>query len=184
MSGLPKYLFILGCIWPQLLNILLVYGVSLSLFPAVSAHIGSTDGLLSERYFTPVFCFLFFNVFAMVGNLTAQYIQWPGPRYLMIFTVARLGLIPMFLLCNYQLDDGWTRKWPVHLAHDWMFIAVMVLLAWSSGYLSSLAMMYIPRSVPSHLSSTAGMLGALTIILGILAGINSALIYPSLLFTK
>jgi hypothetical protein len=30
---------------------------------------------LPEKYFTPVTCFLFFNAFAMLGNLTTEWIR-------------------------------------------------------------------------------------------------------------
>lgn len=174
------YLFILGRIWLQLVNLILIYGVSLSIFPAVAARVPSVDGILSPTYYLPVFCFLFFNLFATVGNFTAQYVQWPSAQWLIIVAVVRLVFVPFFLYCNYHPSDTWARTWPVYFDHDWMYILGMVVFAWSSGYTSSLAMMYIPRLVPAAQSATAGMLGALTIILGILIGINVSLIYPRL----
>lgn len=176
LSATKKYLYVLRKIWVQLVNIALIYMVSLSLFPAILARIESTNHLLSEHYFTPVFCFLFFNVFALIGNLIAQYIQWPGPKYLIIFCVVRLIFVPFFLYCNYIPDNERTQ--PVLFNHDWMFILATILMACSSGYFSSLAMMYTPRCVRPELATTAGMFAALTIILGILIGINISLIYP------
>lgn len=183
LPPLSKYLFVIRCIWPQLLNILLIYIVSLSIFPAVAARIPSTDGLLNERYYSSVFCFLFFNVFVTVGSATAQFVQWPGPRWLVLPVLLRVAFIPFFLYCNYQPSDTLVRTVPVLFKHDWMYILGIVALSWSSGYLSSLTMIYAPKAVPKSLAATAGMLGALTIIVGILIGINTALIYPRL-FSK
>ncbi len=155
----------------------------MSIFPAVAARIPSTDGLLNERYYSSVFCFLFFNVFVTVGSATAQFVQWPGPRWLVLPVLLRVAFIPFFLYCNYQPSDTLVRTVPVLFKHDWMYILGIVALSWSSGYLSSLTMIYAPKAVPKSLAATAGMLGALTIIVGILIGINTALIYPRL-FSK
>ena len=179
-SPLKKYLYIFKRIWVQLLNIILIYTVSLSIFPALNARILSTDNLLSERYFAPVFCFLFFNLFATVGNGIAQYFPVIKAKYLIIFSVLRIGFIPFFLYCNYLPSDTLPRTAPVIFTHDWMYIVGAVAMAVSSGYLSSLVMMYIPKCVHAELSATAGMFAALTIILGILVGINISLIYPTL----
>lgn len=175
-SALKKYVYIFRCIWLQLLNIILIYLVSLSLFPAVHARILPNDNILTTKYFAPVFCFLSFNLFATVGNFIAQFIKWPGPNYLIVFTLARLIFIPFFLYCNYHPNDA--RTLPVIFEHDWQYILGSVLMATSSGYLSSLAMMYTPKCVPPQYATTAGMLAALTIILGILAGIGMSFIYP------
>lgn len=61
-----------------------------------------------------------------------------------------------------------------------MYIVGAVAMAVTSGYLSSLVMMVIPKCVHPELSATAGMFAALTIILGILLGINLSLLYPAL----
>lgn len=181
MSTVSKYLFIIRCIWPQLLNILLIYTVSLSIFPAVAARIPSIDNLLNDSYYAPVFCFLFFNVFVTVGSVTAQFVQWPTHRLLVVPVILRFFFVPFFLFCNYQPSDTWPRTAKVLFNHDWMYILGIVALSWSGGYCSSLAMMYVPKLVPKNLAATAGMLGALTIILGILIGLNTALVYPRLL---
>lgn len=177
-SAVKKYLYIFQCIWVQLLNIILIYLVSLSLFPAVHARILPNDSIINSNYFAPVFCFLSFNLFATVGNFIAQFIKWPGPNYLIVFSLARLIFIPFFLYCNYHPTDG--RTLPVLFKHDWEYIIGSVLMATSSGYFSSLAMMYTPKCVPPQYATTAGMLAALTIILGILAGIGISFIYPEI----
>jgi len=102
-----KYLSIFRLCWPQLLNVFLVYVVSLSLFPAVCADIESTDNILPVKYFSPIVCFLSFNLFAMLGNLcVTDLLPWLqiSPQKLWIPVVARLVFIPFFLFCNYAPD--------------------------------------------------------------------------------
>ncbi|XP_054157477.1 equilibrative nucleoside transporter 1-like [Oppia nitens] len=177
LKGLALYKHVLFKIWLQLLNIILIYYVSLSLFPALIADIKSMNNTLNEKYFSPVFCFLAFNMFATVGNFIAQRFQRPGPNYVIIFTLLRLLYIPFFLYCNYQPTNV-NRSLPVVIKNDWIFIVGVVTMAMSSGYLSSLCMMYAPRCVQPGYASIAGMMAALTIILGILLGINFSLVYP------
>jgi len=166
-------------IWLQLLNIVLIYFVSLSVFPALIANVKQVNNIIDDKYFAPVFCFLSFNLFATIGNALAQVPKlWkPGPKVLIIFSLLRLLFIPFFLFCNY-FPPNTDRKLPVYIHSDWIYILGGILMAATSGYLSSLCMMYAPKCVQPKYSSTAGMMAALTIILGILAGINFSLVYP------
>jgi len=56
----------------------------------------------------------------------------------------RVILIPLFLICNYQ-PIGVTRTMPVLIENDYAFWTLGAILGLSSGYYSSVAMMYIPR---------------------------------------
>jgi len=58
--------------------------------------------------------------------------------------VLRVILIPLFLICNYH-PIGVTRRIPVLIENDYVFWALGAILGLSSGYYSSVAMMYIPR---------------------------------------
>jgi len=58
--------------------------------------------------------------------------------------VLRVVLIPLFLVCNYQ-PIGVTRVMPVLIENDYVFWALGAILGLSSGYYSSVAMMYTPR---------------------------------------
>ena len=56
--------------------------------------------------------------------------------------VLRGLFIPLYLLCNFRPDD---RAWPVLIANDYVFIVTSALMAFTSGYFSSLCMMYGPK---------------------------------------
>lgn len=73
------------------------------------------------------------------------YIQ-PGKKYLVIPVILRLAYIPLFLLCNYQPANT-ERILPVYIYSDWVYLAIAVTMGFSSGYLSSLSMMYCPKYV-------------------------------------
>lgn len=67
----------------------------------------------------------------------------PNRKYLVIPVVLRLAYIPLFLLCNYQ-PVGTNRILPVLINNDWVFWVIAITMGLSSGYLSSLSMMYCP----------------------------------------
>ncbi|KAK6044663.1 hypothetical protein COOONC_17832 [Cooperia oncophora] len=46
------------------------------------------------------------------------------------------------MLCNYNVDD---RVMPVVFENEWFFIIGNTIMAFTSGYFSSLGMMYAPR---------------------------------------
>ncbi len=179
LFGWKRYLHVLRNTWIILLNIIIIYFVSLSIFPEIQANISSLNLISNGRYFEAVFCFLEFNLFASIGNYIAQKVQRPEPKYLIIFSVLRLLFIPFFLYCNYHpKDQNAVRTQPVLIKNDWIYIIGGISMALSSGYLSALCMMYAPKCVHPKYAPTAGMMAALFIILGILAGISFSLVYP------
>lgn len=177
----PPYFKVLREIWPQCLNVFFIFFVTLAIFPAVQANVKSTGSLgwLTDKYFSPVTCFLVFNSFAMIGNVFPNWITWPGPDKLWIPVFARLAFIPFFLFCNYNPA---TRTWPVYFGNDWFYVIGGMFLGLTSGYYSSLAMMYAPRTVsdPDH-APIAGMMAAFFLILGIFLGVNFSLVLSSII---
>jgi equilibrative nucleoside transporter 1/2/3 len=62
--------------------------------------------------------------------------------------------------------------------NDWVYWVVAVTMGLTSGYFSSLAMMYTPRTVEERHASTAGMFAAASLITGIFTGILSTFLWP------
>ena len=59
----------------------------------------------NDKYFTPVGCFLLFNIGDYIGILLASIIKWPkatnsGSLIVLTVALARLVYIPLFLFCN------------------------------------------------------------------------------------
>lgn len=76
---------------------------------------------------------------------------------------------------------GVDRLLPVYIRNDYLYWAVAVVMSYSSGYLSSLAMMYAPRSQTNPMYQVkAGMMAAAMLISGIFAGIMFSFLPPIL----
>jgi equilibrative nucleoside transporter 1/2/3 len=162
--------------WPQCLNIFLTFWLSLSIFPVIQVMVAPLDSIMPIVFFAPVTCFLTFNTTALFGNLLVEWIPRVPPNRLWIPVTLRILLIPLFLFCNFQPLTG--RSWSVWIQSDWIYWMLACLLGTSSGYLSSLGLMYAPHSVVEEDSQVAGMLGGLSLITGIFGGICTSFIWP------
>uniref|UniRef100_A0A1I7WU35 Carrier domain-containing protein n=1 Tax=Heterorhabditis bacteriophora TaxID=37862 RepID=A0A1I7WU35_HETBA len=137
--------------WVQLFNNFFVYFISLIIFPAMmsdtpyyqSSPSDKWGSILPENLYFAINTFLNFNVFASVGSLAANYVQWPKPRWLWVPVIARVLFIPFFMLCNYQPSG--IRNLPVIFKSEWWFTIGGSIMALTCGYLSSLALIYTPR---------------------------------------
>lgn len=154
--------------WPQCLNVFMVFFVTLAIFPAIHSEIGSSGQMsFLGSYFVDVTCFVTFNVCAVVGTLLPRWFKYPGKEYLWIPVFARLLLFPFFILCNFSPT---LRTLPVYINNDWVYLAGAIILGVSSGYYSSLAMMYAPKCVRAELSAYAAMLAAFFLVSGVFVG--------------
>lgn len=170
---LTDYWDVFKQIWPQCLNVFMVFFVTLAIFPAVHANIESAGQMeYLGYYFTPVTCFLLFNATAMIGNMITSLVIYPGPKALYIPVFARLFFMPFFLLCRYKPVS---RQWPILFDNDYVYVVGGALLGLSSGYYSSLSMMYAPRCVsdPSK-AGLASMMASFFLMLGLFFGVNGS----------
>lgn len=67
---------------------------------------------------------------------------------------------------------------PIYITNDWAYWAIAIVFGTSSGYLSSLGMMYAPQMVKPEYAVTAGMFAAAMLITGIFVGILTSLTFP------
>ncbi|CAJ0604523.1 unnamed protein product, partial [Cylicocyclus nassatus] len=114
--------------------------------------------------------FLNFNVFASLGSLSANFVHYPKPKFLWIPVIARVLFVPFFMFCNYQ-PVGKHRTIGVLFKSEWCFTIGGALMAYTSGYFSSLALIYTPSVVPPSYQNISGMAAAIALMLGILCGI-------------
>lgn len=173
MSELNKKWIVLTKCWPQCLNVFLTFYITLALFPAILVDIKQVGDTFSEKYFCPFNCFFLFNFFAMIGNVISNWTTWPGKDRVWILVVARVLFVPLFLFCNYSPNN---RTWPILIKSDSIYIIANILLAASSGYLSSLCMMFASSGLKPDEAPKAGMLAAFFLVFGIFSGINSSFI--------
>ncbi|CAH1188680.1 unnamed protein product [Phyllotreta striolata] len=178
-GGRPPYWYIFRKALPQLLNVYLVFFVTLSIFPTIQTGITKSDPgfFVSEDFYSEIMCFMTFNLFALIGSWLPSYFIWPGPKWLWIPVVLRLVYIPLFLLCNYNVE-GVDRVLPIVIQNDYVYFYLSATMALSSGYLSSLAMMYVPSAVEERYATTAGMFAAAALASGIFSGIVMTFGWP------
>jgi len=180
-SFLHVYIRVIKEAGVQMFNIFFVFFVTLTIFPAIQADVRPVDkdfwmpadDATNSNYFRAVTCFLFFNFFAMVGSLISHWIQFPGPRFVWMPILLRGFMIPYFMFCNYRPDK---RVLPVYITNDYAYIFMGILMALTSGYFSSLVMMYAPRVVAKDKARVAAMMATFFLILGIVAGVNFTLV--------
>lgn len=178
-KGKPPYWAIFKKASPQLFNVFFVFFITLAVFPAVHSDIQPSDKqfFVPDNLFVSITCFLTFNFFAMLGSSLTSWVQWPTPKYLWIPVVLRVVFLPLFLFCNYRPKNV-IRTLPVYINNDYLYWAIGIVMSFSSGYLSSLGMMYTPQTVAQKHQITAGMFAAAFLITGIFTGITFTMVFP------
>jgi len=168
-SEAPPFWYIFKQGYKQFLSVFFVFFVTLACFPAILASVKADEGFfIGKDWFTAVTCFLFFNLFAMIGNLAANLKKLPGPNLVWIPVVLRVLFIPFFMFCNARPES---RMLPVLITNEYVYILGGILLAFTSGYYSSLTMMYAPGCVEPRYQPYAGMMAAFSLITGIFLGV-------------
>ncbi|KAK7127356.1 hypothetical protein R3I93_020060 [Phoxinus phoxinus] len=176
----PSMLSIFKKIWVMAVSVCFAFTVTIGTFPAVTADVRSSiaGGGVWEKYFIPVSCFLFFNVFDWAGRSLTAVCMWPGKdsKLLPGLILARVIFVPLFMLCNVQPRGNL----PVYFSHDGWFIAFMILFAFSNGYLASLCMCFGPKKVDPSEAETAGAIMAFFLSLGLALGASLSFLFRAL----
>ncbi|XP_041839898.1 equilibrative nucleoside transporter 2-like isoform X2 [Melanotaenia boesemani] len=145
-----------------------VFTVTLSVFPVITNQVKTvyTESPAWEKVFTCVCCYIVFNGMDLLGRGAPSLVQWPsaGSRMFPAAVLARLVFVPLLMICNIQ--DSAT----VVFRHDFGFITIMALFAFSNGYLASLCMAYAPQLVQHKDCETAGSLMSFFLALGLVLG--------------
>lgn len=176
----PPYMAIMKRIWVQALSVWFVFFITLTNFPAIQYRVKpQEDSIFPEEFFEDITCFLAFNVMAVVGNFATEIVRWPGPKYVWVPVVLRALFVPFFLLCRYDLDHR--MLFPALIHNDWIYFIGSILHGFTSGYFSSLCMMYAPTLVAPQYMGTAGMMSALFLVLGIFTGCLFSLLVGKLM---
>ncbi|XP_068114358.1 equilibrative nucleoside transporter 3 [Hyperolius riggenbachi] len=147
--------------------------ISIIIFPTISAGIESvekhTGSIWTNKYFTPLTCFLAYNFADWSGRQITTWVQVPGPRSKMlpILVFLRTFFIPLFMFCNYQ-----PRKhiYQVFFQSDVYPIIFITLLGFSNGYLGTLSMVYGPKVVPKETSEGTAIIMSFFLGLGLAIG--------------
>ncbi|XP_077085943.1 equilibrative nucleoside transporter 1 [Siphateles boraxobius] len=176
----PSMFSIFKKIWVMAVSVCFAFTVTIGTFPAVTVDVRSSiaGGGVWEKYFIPVSCFLFFNVFDWAGRSLTAVCMWPGKdsKLLPGLILARVIFVPLFMLCNVQPRVSL----PVYFTHDGWFITFMILFAFSNGYLASLCMCFGPKKVDPNEAETAGAIMAFFLSLGLALGASLSFVFRAL----
>ncbi|KAE8392383.1 hypothetical protein ETB97_012686 [Aspergillus alliaceus] len=153
------------------LALFLCFAVTM-MFPVFTAEIESVrDSRGSSRLFQPAvfipLAFFFWNAGDLAGRmlvLIPRLSLTHRPLALFIFAIARIGFLPLYLLCNIR-----GREAVVKSDFFYLFI-VQLLFGISNGYLGSSCMMGAGQWVPDDEREPAGGFMSLMLVAGLTAG--------------
>ncbi|XP_066893722.1 equilibrative nucleoside transporter 2 isoform X1 [Kogia breviceps] len=178
--GKPPVFIVFQKIWLTALCLVLVFTVTLSVFPAITAMVtSSTSPGKWSQFFNPICCFLLFNVMDCLGRSLTSYFLWPrkDSRLLPLLVCLRAPFVPLFMLCHVPERS----RLPILFPQDAYFITFMLLFAVSNGYLVSLTMCLAPRQVLPHEREVAGTLMTFFLALGLSCGASLSFLFKALL---
>uniref|UniRef100_A0A8C4Y3H8 Solute carrier family 29 member 2 n=1 Tax=Gopherus evgoodei TaxID=1825980 RepID=A0A8C4Y3H8_9SAUR len=163
-------------IWLLALCIVMVFTVTLSVFPAITATVTSTS---ESEFFTPVCCFLLFNMMDWLGRSITLYCLWPEKRLWLLLPLVglRFLFVPLLMLCQAEPRT----RLPVLFHHDAWFILFMLPFSLSNGYFVSLTMCLAPKQVLPQESELAGAIMTFFLALGLSCGAVLSFLLKALL---
>ncbi|ESP02346.1 hypothetical protein LOTGIDRAFT_237985 [Lottia gigantea] len=159
-------------IWSHTLCCFLTFIVTLSCFPSICSTIEpmhpEVNNDWTNLYFTPVACFLLFNIGDLLGRVFTTFLPKPSLRHKHVFlflSILRVVYIPLLLYCNTG-----SKNIPVYFDHDVYPMIFTLTLGISNGYLSTLSFMFAPMNVPIEQAEGAGVIMALSLTMGLTVG--------------
>ena len=160
---------------PLGLSLVLVFGVTLAVFPNFTSQIDPIE-ISDGPFWVPITCFLLFNVFDLTGRILAGVIKLPQQTFAIIIgCVLRLAFPVIYLFTNYQPRHNGIK---VAFNSDAFTITFMVLLAITNGYFASLCMIYGARNVErGDLLEQAGTVLTFFLSLGLSIGSGLSFLY-------
>uniref|UniRef100_A0A8C4WEW6 Solute carrier family 29 member 2 n=1 Tax=Gopherus evgoodei TaxID=1825980 RepID=A0A8C4WEW6_9SAUR len=176
----PSVFSVLRKIWLLALCIVMVFTVTLSVFPAITATVTSTsESKQWSEFFTPVCCFLLFNMMDWLGRSITLYCLWPEKRLWLLLPLVglRFLFVPLLMLCQAEPRT----RLPVLFHHDAWFILFMLPFSLSNGYFVSLTMCLAPKQVLPQESELAGAIMTFFLALGLSCGAVLSFLLKALL---
>ncbi|XP_050547674.1 equilibrative nucleoside transporter 3-like isoform X1 [Daktulosphaira vitifoliae] len=164
-------IFILKKIWKLGLSNWYCYVVTMSVYPAVTVLISSSENIhnsWTDKYFVPVMAYLLFSAMDFVGRLLPHYIKlmdnvvWPS----LVISLLRTAFIPLLLFCNAK-----PRHHSDALIHsDYVYAIIIILFGLTNGVISTITMTSIPKFVEKHEQEVASSIMVTFLGVGIATG--------------
>jgi len=176
-SFFQKYYQLIKIIYWNGLSVMMGFLVTLSLFPAVISQIETTsDNPNWQKYFTPVACFLLFNIADYFGRFLCGFVKFPSqnyPKCLFALSMMRWILVPLIFMCNIP-----RRKYfPLLLNHDAYPILLTLIFGLSNGYTLTLGLIYAPTLVKDNEKEAVGNLMNVFMCLGLAVGVGLSFLF-------
>lgn len=157
-------------IWVEGVSVCLIFFVTLACFPALASSIHPcVKENWRVKYFTPVICFLLFNVGDWMGRSLTGLVHLPRPnqtKLMLVLSFLRIVFIPLIMFCNVK------PRYNTELIfdNDLYPLVFILLLGSSNGYLSTLCVMYGPKKVFQQHAEFTGATMSVCMTLGLAAG--------------
>lgn len=157
-NGHPRFWNVFIRIRWAALGILVIYAVTLSIFPGYLAE-NVESKLLQDWY--PILLITTYNVSDLLGKSMAAIYVLRSIGKVTWGCIARLLFYPLFAACLHG------PKW---LRSEFPVIFLTGMLGLTNGYLTSVLMILAPKSVPDEEAETAGFVMALFLAIGLATG--------------
>ncbi|KAJ1899165.1 hypothetical protein LPJ81_004195 [Coemansia sp. IMI 209127] len=135
------------------------FALTLSVFPSVTALVGSVSGfkLLTEWHF------FLYALGDFLGRRTAPSVPVTQVPTLILLALTRILFIPLFFVCNLVYS-----AWYTWIQSDGVFLGLVLLLGYSNGVVSTRAAMIAPSLTDQP--SIAGSIISISISVGLALG--------------
>jgi len=165
-----SYWTIFNTLRVESLCLVTTFMVTIAVFPTLLSTYKPTDNIISEKYFLPIFCFLNFNIFDLVGREIAGRIKIIQNRLtLSISTFIRITFLIMLTMTNCL-----PRHSPVYLHGDWVYIILVTMLGLTNGLNASLAFISGCSSVSQATAPRAAAFLTICLTFGLTLGACSS----------
>lgn len=137
------------------------------IFPNVQPN--KSGGVIFQS-FTGKTIVMVFNVFAMIGSIVAIFKQIANQYVISAAVIIKIAIVPLFFMCNYKPD---TRQYGVVIESNEIYITLVCIHAFMSGYLSSVCLWKISQSEVSGVRrARAGRISSAIIAVAFVMGIT------------
>jgi equilibrative nucleoside transporter 1/2/3 len=183
---------VLKKVFPYGFSVFLVFAVTIGLFPGTVALIRSTynnrcspkEGceldsqlLWTGALFTPLVCFLMFNVSDFVGRTLSNWFTQPKHWIpLLLSCLLRFIYFPLFALCFIP-----GTRFHAVFTYDAIPVIICALFGITNGYLASIAMVHSPSRVPIIYSETASVIAGAFLTTGLATGAGLSAVFVKII---
>ncbi|KAJ8985306.1 hypothetical protein NQ317_007093 [Molorchus minor] len=150
-----------------LVNLMLIHTSITGLVVSENYGVGNR---WNDVFFVPTITYLYFDVVGLFGRYVGEkiLITRSNAKWWVSLTVLRFVTVPLIMLCNAKPRS----HLPVWFPHDWQYIIIHGVLAFTHGFLFNMVFLSIPRLIPGK--EEAAFLLVLTSV-GIAGGLMSPL---------